>query len=459
MTSGSRVGERRALPGERSRAIAAREQSHLAPGIQRIATLAGVAFERGEKARLWDADGNEYIDFFAGVGVASLGHGHRGFARALAEQASNVVVGSFASKARADYMALLGDVLPPGLTRVQLYSGGAEAIEAAIRLAKSKTKNFELLSFWGGYHGKTLGAMSLTTGEPRRGFGALATGSHTAPFPDPYRPPFEVAAGQDLGAACARFARAQLKQASAGALAAVFLEPIQGTAGNIVPPRGFLGAIRALAHEQNALFVADEMITGFGRTGSFFAVEDEGVTPDIMTVGKGMGNGFPLSAVITTEEISRAEPWAKPSSSSSSFGGFPLACAAGLATLRAIREENLVENARKMGDVLAAELNGLRERFPCVGHVRGRGLLWGVELVTDRETKQELSRDACDAIFTESLARGLLVMATGPHVRINPPLVIDEASIREGVAAFAAALEAAYDRGILGAPSRTLSRS
>jgi 4-aminobutyrate aminotransferase-like enzyme len=454
MSHGSRVGQRRDLPGEKSRAIAAREQSHLAPGIQRIATLAGVAFERGEGARLFDADGNEYVDFFAGVGVASLGHGHKGFARALAEQASNVVVGSFASRARADYMALLGDVLPPGLTRVQLYSGGAEAIEAAVRLAKSRTKNFELLSFWGGYHGKTLGALSLTTGDPRRGFGAIATGTHTAPFPDPYRPPFAVETGQDLGAACARFARAQLKQASAGALAAVFLEPIQGTAGNVVPPPGFLASARDLAREHGALFVADEMITGFGRTGSFFAVEHEGVTPDVMTVGKGMGNGFPLSAVITTEEISRAEPWAKPSSSSSSFGGFPLACAAGLATLRAIREEGLVENARRMGEVLGAELRALEARFPCVGHVRGRGLLWGVELVKDRATREELPREACDAIFTEALARGLLVMATGPHVRINPPLVIDEAAVREGVAALAAALEAAYDRGVLGSQER-----
>jgi 4-aminobutyrate aminotransferase-like enzyme len=457
--SGASVGQRRTIPGERSRALALEEQKHLAPGIQRIATLAGLAFEDGEGARLRDADRNEYIDFFAGVGVASLGHGHKGFARFLGEQASKLIVGSFASKVRAEYMALLGDVLPAGLTRVQLYSGGAEAIEAAVRLAKSKTKNFELLSFWGGYHGKTLGAMSLTTGDPRRGFGALATGTHTSPYPDLYRPPFAVGPGDELGAACVRFAKAQLKQASAGALSAVFLEPIQGTAGNIVPPPGFFRSMRETARELGALFVADEMITGFARTGSFFASEQEGVTPDIMTVGKGMGNGFPLSAVITTEEISRAEPWAKPSSSSSSFGGFPLACAAGLATLRAIREENLVEHSRKMGEVLGEELRALESRFPCVGHVRGRGLLWGVELVTDRATKQELSRDVCDAIFLEALSRGLLVMATSPHVRINPPLVIDEGSLREGVAVFAAALEAVYDRGLLGARPRTLSRS
>ena len=192
------------------------------------------------------------------------------------------------------------------------------------------------------------------------------------------------------------------------------------------------------------------MITGFGRTGTFFAVEHEGVTPDIMTVGKGMGNGFPLSAVITTEEISRSEPWAKPSTSSSSFGGFPLACAAGLATLRAIREEHLVENSARMGKIMEVELKALEARFPCIGHVRGRGLLWGVELVKDRTSKEELPREACDEIFKESLARGLLVMATGPHVRINPPLVIDEAAVREGIAAFAAALDAVYDRGVMG---------
>jgi 4-aminobutyrate aminotransferase-like enzyme len=450
--SPARVGQLRKLPGERSRAIVEREQSHLAPGVQRMATLAGVAFERGEGARLWDADGHEYVDFFAAVGVASLGHGHKGFARALAEQASNVVAGSFASKARADYMALLHDVLPPGLTRIQLYSGGTETIEAAIRLARSRTKNFELVSFWGGFHGKTFGALSLTTGDPRRGFGPIPGGTHTVPFPDGYRPQFPGFSGThaELGEACDRFARAQLKQASAGSLACVACEPIQGTAGNVVPPAGWLDRVKALAHDHGALFLADEMITGFGRTGAFFASQAENCLPDIMTVGKGMGNGFPLSAVITTEEIARSEPWAKPSSSSSSFGGFPLACAAGLATLRFIREERLVENARRVGEVLGQELRALEKRFPCVGHVRGRGLLWGVELVRDRATKEELPREACDVVFSEALARGLLVMATGPHVRINPPLVVDEATAREGVAAFAAALEASYDRGVLG---------
>jgi 4-aminobutyrate aminotransferase-like enzyme len=272
------------------------------------------------------------------------------------------------------------------------------------------------------------------------------------PFPDPYRPPFPGFQGSDkeLATACAKFARDQLKQAAAGSIACVVCEPIQGTAGNVLPPAGWLDQVKELAHENKALFLADEMITGFGRTGTFFAHQAENCRPDIMTVGKGMGNGFPLSAVITSEEISRAEPWAKPSSSSSSFGGFPLACAAGLATLKAIREENLVENARRVGEKLGADLRALEQRFPCIGHVRGRGLLWGVELVKDRATKEELPREACDVIFGEALARGLLVMATGPHVRINPPLVIDETAAREGVAAFAGALEAAYDRGVLG---------
>lgn len=450
--SPARMGQIRKLPGEKSKAIVAREQTHLAPGIQRMATLAGIAFERGEGPRLFDADGHEYVDFFAGVGVASLGHGHKGFARALAEQASNVVVGSFASRARADYMALLGDVLPPGLDRIQLYSGGTETIESAIRLAQSKTKNRELVSFWGGYHGKTFGSLALTTGDPRRGFGPIPGGSHTVPFPDPYRPPFPGFAGtpEALAKGCVDFARNQLKQTSTGSVALFVCEPIQGTAGNIVPPRGWLNQVADLAHEHKALFLADEMITGFGRTGTFFAVEHDGARPDIITVGKGMGNGFPISAIITSEELSRAEPWGKPSSSSSSFGGFPLACAAGLAALRAIREENLVENARKVGEALGKDLQALEARFPCVGHVRGKGLLWGVELVKDRATKEELPREVCDAIFGEALARGLLVMATGPHVRINPPLVIDEATAREGVAAFAGALDACYDRGLLG---------
>jgi 4-aminobutyrate aminotransferase-like enzyme len=233
---------------------------------------------------------------------------------------------------------------------------------------------------------------------------------------------------------CVDFARKQIKNTSGGAIAAVLIEPFQGTAGNVIPPDEFLPAVKEIARENDAVLIADEMITGFGRTGKMWGIEHTGVQPDIMTVGKGMGSGFPVSGVLLREEVAQAKPFSKPSASSSSYGGNPLAAVAVGQTLRSIREEHLVENSRKVGATLLARLLALKEKFEFVGDVRGRGLMIGIDLVRDRHTRQELSRRVMEIVFKEALKRGLLTMSYFPRIRINPPLVITEEQAEAGVA-------------------------
>jgi 4-aminobutyrate aminotransferase-like enzyme len=209
----------------------------------------------------------------------------------------------------------------------------------------------------------------------------------------------------------------------------VIAEPIQGTAGNIVPPDGYITAIREIAKEEGAVYISDEMICGFGRTGYMFGVNHDQVLPDIMTVGKAMGNGFPVSGVITTDAHAQTKPWSLPSASSSSYGGNPLACAAAAASLRIIDEENLVENSKQVGEYFLSKLKPMQERYPFVGDVRGLGLFLSMELVKDKATKEPLSKKATNHIFMENLKRGLLTMSYAASFRIQPSMTIDKGTV------------------------------
>ncbi|HXZ88569.1 MAG TPA: aspartate aminotransferase family protein [Candidatus Binataceae bacterium] len=419
------------VPGPKSREIFEREQRYIAPGRQRISLLAEVAFERGDGATLTDADGNIYLDFFAGVAVASLGHAHPIMADAIARQAKRLMVGTFATRERAEAFELLAEVAPAGLRRAHLYSGGAEAVEAALRLARSITGKHEVVSFWGGFHGKTGGVIGLIGDESKQGYGPLPGGRYQVPYADCYRCPFKLKY-PSCGLHCVDFARQQIRNSSAGAIAAILVEPMQGTAGNVIPPDDWMPAVKSLAKDHGAVLIADEMITGFGRTGTMWGVEHSGVEPDIVTAGKGMGSGFPVSAVLTSDEMSNAEPFSKPSASSSSYGGNPLAAVAVAETIKAIRREKLIENSRKVGAILLGRLLEFKEKYEFVGDVRGRGLLIGLELVRDNRTRDQMSRKVMEIIFRESLRRGLLTMGYFPRIRINPPLVITEAQAEAG---------------------------
>jgi len=422
-----------AVPGPKSREIFAEEQRYIAPGRQRISLLAGVAFEYGDGATLTDADGNTYVDFFAGVAVASLGHGHPALADAIAKQSARLMVGTFATRERAEAFRLMSEVAPANLRRAHFYSGGAEAVEAALRLARSITKKDEVVSFWGGFHGKTMGVLGLIGDESKQGYGPLPGGRYTVPYADCYRCPFKMTY-PECGLHCVEFACKQIKNSSAGAIAAVIVEPMQGTAGNVIPPDDWMPAIKSVAQDNGAMLIADEMITGFGRTGKWWGVDHSGVIPDIVTVGKGMGSGFPISGVLMSDEIGKAEPFAKPSASSSSYGGNPLAAAALAATIKTIEREKLVDNSRKVGATMLKRLIAMQDKYEFLGDVRGRGLLIGLDLVRDRKSRRELGRKVMELIFTESLKRGLLIMGYFPRVRINPPLVITEDQAEAGVA-------------------------
>src|SRR5436190_6885153 len=326
----------------RTKALFDAEQQFIAPGLQTIALLSELAIEKGRGATLIDLDGNTYLDLNAGVSVASLGHAHPRYVAALKAQLDAVTVGSFTSKPRAELTRLLAELAPGELRRVQFYSGGAEAVEAAIRLARSFTKRSDIIAFTGAFHGKTAGVLPLSDVSWKTAVGPLPGGHHLAPYADPTR--FAGSPSECVDAAIAALRRV-IEHDAGGRPAAILVEPIQGTAGNIVPPPGFLPRLRDLAREYGALLIADEMITGFGRTGLLFGCNHENVVPDVMTIGKGMASGFPMSAVISTDEIVAAEPFSLPSASSSSYGGNPLAAAAALATIETIVAEGLVENS------------------------------------------------------------------------------------------------------------------
>ena len=427
--------------GPRSKAIVAREQRHIAPGLQGFAQYAGLAMARGEGSTLYDEDGHAYIDFIAGIAVGSVGHCHPHYVESLKRQVERLTFGSFTTETRARFLEALGALTPEGLTRIQLFSGGAEAVEAALRLAKIVTGRHEVLGFWGGFHGKTGGVLGLLGSDFKHHLGPFLPGQHLTPYADCYRCPLKMTY-PSCGIACVDYIRDVIKYQTAGDIAAIIVEPVQGTAGNIVPPDGFLRAVKSIAQEHGALLLADEMITGFGRTGQMWGHEHDGVIPDIMTVGKGMGGGFPLSGVISTDTLTATKPWSNPSASSSSYGGNPLAAAAGLAALEIIVKEDLVKNAERVGRVMLARLHAMKERFRCVGDVRGRGLLLGIDLVRDRTTKEPVDKAVARSLYQECLRRGLVAMTYAPTIRINPPLVIREDQALAGLDILEEALEA-----------------
>src|SRR5271154_2534973 len=339
---------RRAVPGPKSKAVFEREARTMAPGLQSIALYSQIAVDRAEGCTITDVDGNEYLDFIAGIAVGSLGHGHPHYVKRLKEQLDRVTFGSFTTENRAHFLNLVKGLLPDGITHIQLFSGGAEAVEAAFRLAKSISKKFEFIGFWGGYHGKTAGVIGLLGGGYRNHQGPFPPGMHLSPYANCYRCPWKLEY-PSCGLACAEHLRNVVKTDTRGEVAAIFVEPMQGTAGNVIPPDDFIHAVRDIADECGALLIVDEILTGFGRTGTMWASDQFGLKPDIMTIGKGMGGGFPLSAVASSHERMSAKPFGEPSGSSSSYGGNPLAAAAGLAAVEAILEEKLVENSARVG--------------------------------------------------------------------------------------------------------------
>jgi 4-aminobutyrate aminotransferase-like enzyme len=396
--------------------------------------MAGIVVDQARGSTVTDVDGNTFIDIIGGIGVNGLGHSHPKFVKAIRDQVEKASVGSFTSEARVDLLEKIAEHRPSeDVYRVQLYSGGSEAVESALRLAKCHTGKYEFVSFWGGFHGKTMGVLSLMGLPFREGMGPMVPGSHIAPYANCYRCPLNLKY-PSCGIACADLARKQIKNTTAGEVAALIVEPMQGSAGNIIPPAEFLPILRAIADEIGALLIVDEMITGFGRTGKYWGADHSGVKADIVTIGKQFGGGVPVSGLIARDDISKAKPWSNPSGSSSSYGGNPLVSAAAAASIAVIDEEGLVENSRKMGDYFLRKLKPFEDRYPFVGEVRGLGLFLAIELVGDKQTKEPLASNLCKQVFMECLKRGLLTMSYTSSFRIQPAMTIDEATIDNAVA-------------------------
>jgi len=432
------------VPGPKSEAIFAAEAQYLAPGTQSVALFSRLCIDRGEGAVLYDVDGNAYIDLLAGVGVASLGYAHPKYVAALQRQVARIHVGSFTTEHRAALVKLLAEIAPGDLNRTQFYSSGAEAVEAAVRLAKSRTRRQELIGFWGGFHGKTGGVLPLLGSSFKHQLGPLMPGAYLTPYAGCARCAFDKTF-PSCEWHCVEFLRKKIEVETANNVAAILVEPIQGTAGDVVPPPGYLGMLRRLADELGALLICDEMLTGFGRTGKMFAIEHEGVLPDVLTVGKGFGGGFPMSGIIAREDVAFAKPFANPSGSSSSYGGNPLAAAAARIAVETILEEGLVEHARRVGETMLAEMKRWERDIPIVSDVRGRGLMLGMDLVVPG-TRKLLDKAATRWVFDTLLARGVIAMIYNPEVRINPPLVIREEQAMAALATMQDVLCEAADR-------------
>ncbi|MBV8103815.1 MAG: aspartate aminotransferase family protein [Hyphomicrobiales bacterium] len=424
--------QRRIVPGPRSKAIFDREAEAMAPGLQSIALYSQIAVDHASGCTITDVDGNEYLDFIAGIAVGSLGHCHPHYVKRMKEQLERVTFGSFTTETRANFLNLVSGLLPEGITHIQLFSGGAEAVEAAFRLAKSVSKKFEFVGFWGGYHGKTAGVIGLLGGAYRNHQGPFPPGMHLSPYANCYRCPWKLQY-PSCGLACAEHLRNVIKNDTQGEVAAIVLEPMQATAGNVIPVDDFIHAVREIADEFGALLIVDEILTGFGRTGTMWGCDQFDLKPDIMTIGKGIGGGFPLSGVASSFDRMSAKPFGEPSGSSSSYGGNPLAAAAGLGVVEAILEEKLVENSARVGALMLDALKRLQDKYRFIGDVRGRGLMIGIEMVADRTTKAPLDRTITRALFHEALERGLITMSYSHVIRINPPLIIGEDEATRGV--------------------------
>ena len=421
------------LPGPKARDIIARDRAAVSTSYTRDYPF---VIAKGSGAVVEDVDGNVFLDCTAGIAVASTGHSHPDVVTAITEQAQKFLHMSgtdFYYELQARLGEEMSEIAPmSGPHRSFFSNSGTEANEAALKLAKFYTQRHNVIAFFGAFHGRSMGSLSLTASKvrQRQGFGPLVPGVYHAPYPDVYRSGLSPDATVDR---CIDFIEQQLfvHLVSPDEVAAIVVEPIQGEGGYIVPPDSFLPRLRAIATQHGIELIADEVQSGMGRTGKWFAIEHARVAPDIVTVAKGIASGLPLGVTTAPSILMGAWP---PGSHASTFGGNPVSCAAAIATLRLIRE-SLMKNAEVVGAHLIDGARALMEKHPLIGDVRGRGLMVGVELVRDRKTKERASSER-DALVKECFTRGLLVLGAGRNaIRLSPPLVLtkQQADIALGI--------------------------
>ncbi len=411
------------LPGPRATELIRRDAQVISPSYTRCYPLVAA---RGEGAMIEDVDGNRFLDFTAGIAVTSTGHCHPKVVDAIEEQSKRLIHMSgtdFYYENMVQLAEKLAALAPGGgAHRVYFGNSGAEAIEAAMKLARYHTGRDKFIAFTGSFHGRTMGALSLTGSKvvQRKGFGPLVPGVYHAHFPDPYRRPEETSA-DEYAVSCVRFIEDELFRTIVPAeeVAGIVVEPIQGEGGYLVPPAVFLEELRRLADRHGILLIFDEVQCGMGRTGKMWAAEHFGVAPDIFTTAKGIASGLPLSAMIARAEIM---DWG-PGAHASTFGGNPVAVAAALATI-ALLEGELIANAAQIGGHILDRMRRWPKHYRHVGDVRGMGLMIGFELVRDQHSKDR-APELRDRIQEMAFERGLLVLGAGRNtIRLSPPLVI-----------------------------------
>ncbi len=421
-----------ALPGPIGAAIVERDDAIISPSYTRSYKF---VMERGKDCMVWDVDGNRFIDFTAGIAVLATGHAHPEIVRAIQEQAERFIhmAGTdFYLPSAVELAETLCRVTPGDFDKQVFFTNsGTEAIEAAMKLCRHHTRRPVLISFIGGFHGRTYGSMSLSSSKylHRTSYQPLVGGIYHAPYPNTYRPPFDVPT-ERLGRACVDYIEKTMFRhlVSSHEVAGIFVETIQGEGGYVVPPDDFYPALRDLCDRHEIPLVLDEVQSGMGRTGKMFAIEHWGVEADVVCIAKGVASGMPMGAIVARKSMMT---W--PSGAhANTYGGNALAVAAALTTIRLL-EEGLMENATQVGDHMKSRLNTWLSRYPFVGDVRGKGLMLGVEIVSDRASK-EGDPTMRDLIVDEAFKKGLLLLGAGPStIRFCPPLTLDKLTADAGL--------------------------
>jgi 4-aminobutyrate aminotransferase len=431
-----------ALPGPKAKTLIADDERFVSPSYTRDYPLVA---KRGEGAVIEDVDGNVFLDFTAGIAVCSTGHCHPRIVEAIARQSRELIHMSgtdFYYEPQRDLAKKLAELAPgPSPKRVFFTNSGAESVEAAFKLARYSTGRPNVVAFLGSFHGRTLGALSLTASKSvqRRGFEPLIPGVVHTGYANCYRCPINLTY-PNCEIACAKTIEERLFKTilPPDRVAAVVVEAIQGEGGYVVPPKEYHHVLREITRRHGILMIVDEVQSGMGRTGKMFGVEHwEGVEPDVICCAKGIASGLPLGAIVARADVMN---W-PPGSHASTFGGNPVACAAALETI-ALLEESLMANAAAMGDYLQAELRAMMTRKSCIGDVRGRGLMVGAELVKNGRTPAVAERNA---VVQACFKRGLLILGCGENtIRFCPPLVVDRDECRTCLEIFESALQETF---------------
>jgi 4-aminobutyrate aminotransferase-like enzyme len=418
-------------PGPKSGEMHERAARYM-KGYSSQVRLFPVVFESGHGVTLTDVDGNTYIDFSSGIYVTGLGHCHPKVTEALQRAAGELMnAHDFTTPIKMQLLEKVAEIaMGDGdnkLTGMQLYDSGTTAVEAGLRVMRAATGKFEFISFHRDFHGKTMGAVGLARLDGSQGL--RAPGFFLVPRANCYRCEFRQRY-PECNLLCADYIRTVIKEETSGRVAGIVFEPIQGWAGSVVPPQGWVQRIRAICDEFDILMMADEVLTCMARTGRMFAMEHWETVPDVMTLGKGFGNGFPVTAMLVSERYKAA---IEKISASTSYGGNPMACAAALASIEVIEEEQLNERAAHLGGILMKEMRRIEASSPIVGEVRGLGCLLGIELVKDKATKEPFD-DAGKLVYQKAFRKGLAWIPAGHILRMSPPMIMDDAVALKGMA-------------------------